>query len=409
MIKKVKTEQLRPGVFVHEVECDEAGGNTFVNGTMLISQKAIDIISSWGIKEVYIDTERGLDIKGSKDSPEENKKSAASSVPMAEEGLSRPPHIPLKEEVKVAQSIKREAVELMQHSMANILEGRDVDIDGAYQLVEKMQESVTRNRDALTLLTRIRNKDEYTMMHSISVSSLVLAFCSSYLIPHDTTIQLGLGALLHDIGKTRVPSSILNKPGKLSSEEFRIMKEHAEHSAEILAEASELPPEVFDIALHHHERYDGSGYPHALPGEKIGFGAKLTAICDVYDAITSDRVYRKGMERVAGLSKLYEWSSSHFDQDLTYKFIKYIGVYPVGTCVKLENQLSAMVTDSTDNVLQPVVRIFYDNNTNSRASVEEINLSMVGINVTGYESPMEWDSDKMNCFRDIKRSLNPLM
>ncbi|MEN8200882.1 MAG: HD-GYP domain-containing protein, partial [Thermodesulfobacteriota bacterium] len=375
----------------------------------LNSQKAIDIISSWGIKEVYIDTERGLDIKEPASAPERRQETDQLLHAMARDNSSIPRHTPFREEAKAARPIRREAVDLLKRSMAAVQEGREINVDEAGQLVEKMEESVTRNKDALLLLTRIRKKDEYTLMHSISVSSLVLAFCNSYSVPHDITIKLGMGALLHDIGKTRIPGTILNKPGRLTRQEFDVMKKHAEHSAEALADANDLPPEVFDIALHHHERYDGSGYPHSLKGDKIGFGARLSAICDVYDAITSERCYKKGMGRVEGLRKLYEWSSSHFDRDLTYKFIQSIGVYPVGTCVKLENQLSAMVTDSTDNVLQPVVRIFYNNKTNSPAAVEEIDLSRVGINVAGYESPKEWNSEKMYCFQDIRRSLSPLM
>ena len=243
-------------------------------------------------------------------------------------------------------------------------------------------------------------------MHSISVSSLVLAFCNSWGFSYDMTINLALGALFHDIGKTKIPDSILNKPGKLNENEFSIMKKHAEYSAEVLVEATELPREANDIALHHHERYDGTGYPHGLRGAAIELGSRVVAICDVYDAITSVRCYKNALDRVAGLRKLYEWSGSSFEKELTYGFIRSIGVYPIGTSIKTESDLSGMVISFTENVLQPVVRIFYNDKENAAMQVQDIDLSMIGINIASYDSPQEWNKDKMQAFKKIQKSLS---
>lgn len=316
--------------------------------------------------------------------------------------------MPLKNEVQMARTIRNEAVVTMREAMRSVQEGKCIDMDSAFQLVERMKESVTRNKDALILLTRIREKDEYTLMHSISVSSLVLAFCGSCRISYDTTINLAMGSLFHDIGKTRIPNSILNKPGKLNQSEFAVMKRHAEYSAKVLAETSELPPEAHDIALHHHERYDGTGYPHGLKGDDIEFGSRIASICDVYDAITSTRCYKNGIDRVQGLRKLYEWSSHYFDKELTYNFIRSIGVYPIGTFVRLENEVSGVVTNSTENVLQPVVRIFYNDKNKTAMQIEEVDLSRLGITIAGYDTPEKWSSDKRLIFQKNRDALSPL-
>ena len=361
MIKKIKTEQLKIGMFVHDFNRHEAGEHIFIGASMIKTDKAIQVVHSWGIKEIYIDTERGLDVERRK------------TVRKAMQNRSKP-HTPLKEEVKIARSIKKEAADIMQQVITSAEEGSDVDVSNAFQLVEKMEKSVSRNKDALLLLTRMRRKDEYTLMHSISVSSLVLAFCNFCGVDYDMTINLAIGALLHDIGKTKIPISILNKPGKLSLEEYTIIQRHAEYSADILANKQELPPEAFDIALHHHERHDGTGYPDGLIGDAIQFGPRIVSICDVYDAITSDRCYKNGIDKVNGLSKLYEWSNLHFDKELTYKFTRFIGVYPFGTCIKLENELVGVVAGSTGNILQPVVRLFYNDKAKAEMQVQEIDL-----------------------------------
>jgi putative nucleotidyltransferase with HDIG domain len=408
MIKKIKVDQLRPGIFVHDFNCDWAGENVFINQALIKSEKAVKIIRSWGIKEVYIDTERGLDVKRARTVSEVRRHTDLKLNKLAgNRGKNVPPIVPLKEELKVAGKIKKEAVNLMQKAMASVQEGKQVDVDRAFQLVQSMGASISRNQDALIMLTRLKRKDEYTLIHSISVSSLVLAFCNSCRLPYDLTINMATGALLHDIGKVQIPVGILNKPGRLTREEFAVMKKHSAYSAEILNQSKNLPADAFDIALHHHERYDGTGYPDGLKGEDITFGSRVTSICDVYDAITSARCYRQGLGRVAGLRKLYEWSDYHFDKELTFEFIHCIGVYPIGTYVRLENELSGVVTASTENVLQPVVRLFYNNKNSMPMKIQEIDLSRFGINIAGYDSPAKWSTDKLQTFKRNRHELVP--
>lgn len=400
MIKKVKVEQLRPGIFVHDFNCDWKTGNHILDPSKINSTKIIDILISWGIKEVYIDTDRGLDVSEAKTSIELNSETDKALQQMAAKKPKAPKNIPLREELAVAKNIKRQATTIINTAMGDAMAGKPVETEGAYGLIEEMDKSITRNRDALVLLTRIRNKDEYTLMHSISVGAYILNYCNTYKLPHQLTMNLAIGGLFHDIGKTKIPLNILNKPGKLTDEEFTEMKRHAEYSAAILKDSNNLPEEACDIALHHHERYDGNGYPHGLKGDEITFGSQLAAIADVYDALTSDRCYKKGIDRVEGLRKLYEWSEFHFNKDLTYKFIRCIGVYPIGTCVQLASERIGVVIGSTENVIQPIVRIFYDNRKKLPMPTHDLDLSTTEDKVVKYEDGDKWDIKKMHIFED---------
>ncbi len=412
MIKKVQTDQLKVGVFVHDFNCDKDQNTIFINQTLIKSENVIGILHDWGIKEVYIDTERGLDAYPSATivTDIDVRLNLDIAQPFIPEDMqpATAPSVPLIEEIQIARDIKKEVVNVLQQTMTSFQQVQSLDIDNAFNILEKMQASVTRNKDALLLLSRIRTKDEYTLMHSISVCSLVMAFCTAYRINHDTTIKLAMGALLHDIGKTKIPLSILNKPGKLDDDEFEIIKKHTEHSAEILARTKDLPDEALDIALHHHERCDGSGYPYNLTKSSLSFGSRLASISDVFDAITAERCYKEKVDKVSGLKAIYDMRDSHLDTKLTEQFIRFIGVYPVGTFVTLENELSGVVVDSTQNLLQPVIRLFYDNKKQVPISITDVDLSEMNLNVACYDSPSEWGVGKQEVVSKCSSILSPL-
>lgn len=390
MIKRVKTENLRPGNFIHDFNCDWNGGNIFIDQTIITDAKMIDTLRSWGIKEVYIDTERGLDIdtgRSPKAKPEFRQVTPPITQPKQPEKHPAPPSVPLSVEVKVAKKLRNDAVKIVRHTLQQVHEGKTPDVGLTYELARRMRASISRNRDALLLLTRIRKKDEYTLYHSVSVSSLVLDMCNFKGMPEKQTLDLAVGALFHDIGKTKIPHTILNKPAKLTPIEFHEMKKHVEYSVDLLQSAENLPFECYDIALHHHEHYDGEGYPHGLKGQEISMGAQLTAICDVFDAITSTRCYREGLGTVTGLKKIYELTDNHFNKDLAHEFIRCVGVYPVGSCVKLEDRKVGIVVGSTENILKPIVKVIFDGDSNEKITPFTVDLSKSVISIASYEEP----------------------
>lgn len=381
MIKKVKVEDLRVGVYIHDFNCQWNDGIIYMEPDFIKDENVITILKSWKIREVFIDTDKGLDVKRS-ESRTTVKKEIGEQKPK-DRLLSRP-QVPLAQELNTAKQITQDAEQLLQRVARDVQEGKTPDISSSYELTNRMYTSIRQNRDALLLLSRIRTKDEYTMQHSISVSSLVINLCSYCQMSESKILDLAVGALFHDIGKAAVPQDLLTKPAQLSKEEFVEMRRHAEYSANLLAKVRGLPIECYDIALHHHERYDGSGYPHGLKGDAISHAAQLTAVCDVFDAMTSDRCYKPAIEPVAGLREIYEARGTSFHQDIAGDFIQSVGIYPVGTPVVLANGTSGVVVGSTDVMMRPVVQIFYDEKKQERIKAHTIDLSKTDDVIASY-------------------------
>jgi len=223
------------------------------------------------------------------------------------------------------------------------------------------------------------------------VCALLVAFSREMDFDKDVVLNAGLGGLLHDIGKMKVPDHILNKPGSLSESEFVVMKSHAALGRDLLRQTPGIPDIAVSITGQHHERVDGTGYPDKLKKDEISTFGQMAAIVDVYDALTSDRVYHKGMEPTAALKKLFEWSKFHFNPEMVQRFICLIGIYPVGSLVKLESgMLAVVITAGTESLLRPVVRIVFDIKRNHFVTPYDIDLSNKLDQIIQYESPHSW-------------------
>jgi len=263
-------------------------------------------------------------------------------------------------------------------------------------IVEQMTESILRNSGALLSLCRVKNKDDYTFQHSVSVCALLVTFCRAVGLDAQTIHLAGVGGLLHDIGKVRIPDKILNKPGQLTDDEFKTMKNHVVESKAILAATPGISEISILVAHEHHERHDGSGYAQGLKGDGISKMGRMAAICDVYDAITSDRVYHKGMAPHEALRKIFEWSKFHFDPLLVQQFMRAIGIYPVGTLVMLESGRIGIVLEQAEgNLLQPLVKVFYDSKRGQHITPQVVDLSRPigqggGDRISGHETPEKW-------------------
>lgn len=234
--------------------------------------------------------------------------------------------------------------------------GEGVDTEQARTLVTQLADQVIQNPDALVWLTHLKKRDEYTATHCINVCILALTFGRTLDLDDESLHKLGMGALLHDIGKMKVPDEILNKPSRLSKEEFETMMSHPLHGHSMLADDHDLDEKSLHVVLHHHERLDGGGYPHGLREEEIPLLTRIASIVDVYDAITSDRCYHDGISPALALENLFKWSKGNFDVPLLEKFIKCLGIYPIGSVVRLNtNEVGVVVATDAGHRVKPIV------------------------------------------------------
>jgi HD-GYP domain-containing protein (c-di-GMP phosphodiesterase class II) len=307
----------------------------------------------------------------------------------------------LAEEFDRAVSIRRQAAGLVKTVMQDARLGKAVELDKVSPVVENITASILRNASALLGLSYIKNKDDYTFLHSVSVCTLLVAFCRSRKMDEETIYQAGIGGLLHDTGKALVPDHILNKPGRLTDEEFEVVRRHPRDGYEILSRSPEIGAIPLDITLHHHERRDGTGYPDRQGAEQISELAQMAAIVDVYDAITADRCYHKGMPAAEALRKMYEWSKFHFNPTLTQEFMRCVGIYPVGTMVLLESgRLGVVVEPHETSLLTPKVNVFFSTKSQTYIKPQTVDLSKGlgfggGDKIVRHESPEKWKVDPM--------------
>ncbi|MDZ7898825.1 MAG: HD-GYP domain-containing protein [Arcicella sp.] len=211
-------------------------------------------------------------------------------------------------------------------------------------------------------------------------------------LTEDQVREAGLAGLLHDIGKMAIPNEVLNKPGKLTDSEFATVRDHPEAGSRMLIESKQVSALVLDVCLHHHEKVDGSGYPHRLEGEQISLFARMGAVCDVYDAITSNRPYKQGWDPAESIRKMAEWKG-HFDPVVFQAFVKTVGIYPVGSLVRLESgRMGVVLEQQAKSLLAPKVKVFFSAKSKTPIPQEVLDLSkLVGRDkIVGRESAEEW-------------------
>lgn len=397
MIKKVAIEELQPGMQIERFDCGWLDHPFIFNSKRIKSQGEIERLKDWGVTHAYIED-------GQSPGPPRLRIERERLPPVTFERIVTPQnarvdreirHIPIRHEIIRAQKVRQRASLAAKNILADVQAGKKIQTREAVAAVGELDNSICHNKDALFLLMRLRKKDEYTFDHSVSVGVLLMAFCRAMDFDQETTRAIGLGGLLHDVGKMAVPLAILNKPSALSDAEFKKIQQHVVYCREILATTHNIPQSAAQIAMEHHERFDGTGYPNGLAAEAISLGGQMAAIADVFDALTSDRCYRNGIDQVEVLRKLYGWSRSHFNEGLVHRFIRCIGVYPAGTLVQLESGMLGVVVESTDNLLRPVVRLIYDTRHDWAIRQKDIDLSKPSgkggeDRIIGYESAKRW-------------------
>jgi putative nucleotidyltransferase with HDIG domain len=394
MIKQIRTDQLKPGMFISDLNCGWLD-HPFVSSTFKVQDEAtVDKIINLGIRELYIDTAKGDDVEAAPTQQQVNAELDRRLQEIAEKQPARSVVAELREETARARRLHAEANKVVHNVMGDIRMGKAVEVERLAPLIENTVESIFRNQDALLPLVRLKSHDDYTFEHSVSVCALLVAFGRAMQLSKENIKEIALGGLLHDVGKACVADEILNKPGKLTEEEFVVMQKHVGLGVALLRESSGVSDIAMRVVGEHHERFDGTGYPRQTGGEKISLYGQMAAIVDVYDAISSERVYHKGMPPPQALKKLLEWSTHHFAPQLVKTFIRAIGIYPTGTLVQLESKrLGVVIEQNEGNLLEPVVRVFYHAGQSHYISPEIVDISKVQDRIASFENYEKWKID----------------
>lgn len=393
MLKKIAVADIKQGMYLHEL-CGSWMDHPFWKAGFLLNDPAdLHSLKNSAVTEVWIDTSKGLDLPVSVVSED------AEQVQVRAEAVLQAAIEPPLKKVTMSDEIKRALLicERSKHAVISMFTevrmGNAVDIGGVDELVSDITESVLRHPSALLSLVRLKKADEYTYMHSVAVCALMVALARQLDLDDDLVQQAGVAGLMHDVGKMMVDDSILNKPGRLTDEEFSKVRLHPVYGAKLLLESDpDINAQVYDVCLHHHEKYDGSGYPKKLKGEQISLFARMAAICDVYDAITSDRPYKKGWGPAESLQRMAQWQG-HFDPLIFQAFVRVMGIYPVGSLVRLSSGRLAVVTEKNEgSLLKPKVKVFFSSKSKMPIEQEVVDLARAGCteSISAREHAEDW-------------------
>ncbi|KPW78251.1 HD-GYP domain-containing protein [Pseudomonas amygdali] len=385
MLKKIPVAELALGMYIHKI-CRRWTNDPFWIGlveVMLDDVEVLKRIQQSGTREVWIETGK-TSVQAPQTAP------APSIDDTAPASLDK--------EVLRARAICGRARNAVMAMFTEARMGQAMDVDNVQLLVEEISSSILRHPHALISLSRLKTSDEYTYMHSVAVCALMVALARRMGLPDDQVREAGVAGLMHDVGKMMIAPHVLNKPGRLTHDEFEIMKAHPELGLKILKENQPVAATVMDVCLHHHEKVDGSGYPHGLKGDQISIFARMAAVCDVYDAITSDRPYKKGWGVAHSIREMASWKG-HFDDVVFQSFVKTVGIYPTGTLVRLESgRLGVVVEQSEASLLKPRVKVFMSARTGKTFAAQIIDLGSFADPdaIVKIETPTDWGMEEVD-------------
>jgi len=394
MIKKVQANEVRLGMYIHELRGNWLEHPFWRKSFKLDQQKDLDKLLGCSFDEIWIDTDKGLDVKNLqfdiKINPDFSKSIAESAKPVKKTQLS----VSVEEEMDAAKKIHSKAKEAVTSMFTDVRMGKALEIEEATVLVDEINQSMERNPNALLSLARLKTANEYTYLHSVAVCMLMVALGRQMGLQGEQLRQAGVAGLLHDVGKMAVPNEVLEKPGKLTDEEFSIMRSHPRRGWEILKSCYQVQESALDVCLHHHERMDGQGYPEKLSGDQLTLFARMGAVCDVYDAISSERCYKKAWSPSESIHKMASWKDGHFDEKVFHAFVKTIGIYPNGTLVKLKSgRLGVILEQSKKSLTAPIIKVFFSTRANAYIQAEILDLSKGADSIVNIEDPLKWQFD----------------
>ena len=410
MLHKIPTDQLEIGMFVHSMEGSWFSHPFWRSRFMLTKTWQLEKMIASETTMVTIDDSLG---KGPSlpeppieplpgDAPAEAAEDAGAHPAMMRRSRSMSQDIELPlftrlspreraaEVRKASGAIKRSRAAVM-NLFADARMGNAIKSEKMAPLVEQISRSVTIDPTIILNIARLKTKDEYTYLHSVAVCALMVNLARKMGMAESMMQEVGMAGLLHDVGKTSIPDDILSKPGKLDDMEWITVRNHPQRGYDILSASEGVGNIALEVCLRHHEKMDGSGYPGGIPADSLSVYTRMAAICDVYDAITSQRSYNTPMSASQALAKMQSWSG-HFDKLIFRDFVDSLGILPVGTLLRLDrNELGVVIGESPSNYAAPIVRCFFTLTGNREIELRDMDMGRSkSRKILAIEDPEDW-------------------
>jgi len=373
---KVKIANLKVGMYVSRLDRPWLETPFLFQGFYIRTTSEVDTLSKYCLY-VFIDHDKAP------------YQSQLQNIPAAGQKTNRIADLPkaiiryqdtklVEDEIKFAKECHSSLITQVEQMMQDAGNDKALEISKMKLLVKDMVTSIVRNPDAFLWLTKLKCIDTYAYKHSIDSATLAVAFGRHLGLSVNELNHLAVGVMLCDIGKTKLPRGLLSKPGRLSEEEFELVKTHVEHSVSIMQQSGNMSTKSIEIAMHHHERANGSGYPQGLKGSQIPVFSRIAAIVDCYDAITTERSYCKALSPLNAIRCLYEWRDIEFQSELVEEFIQCLGIFPTGSIVELSSgEIGIVLSQNRTRRLRPRVMLVLDHKHVMIHALPVIDLALV--------------------------------
>ncbi len=375
---KIHVSDLKIGMFVQDI-CGRWINNPFWRNSMMIENfDHLEQFRSSSLDYVWVNPSkgRGLEPESEIEDEEERPPAASPPAPKITKIIKENSTPSFDGEYERARLFSKHMLSTLDFALSDTINSGTVDHQSLSEINSDVVRSVSRNPNALvSLMLNEQFKRGYDQQHALSLSALMVALGMQLNLDRETLTRVGMAGLLMDIGKTALPQALMKKQGKLTEEEFELVKQHPILGKEILTKSGIHDEIVLDVCLNHHERSDGSGYRQGLTNDQLSLPAKMAAVCDVYHAIISTKNYSGTYNPAIAIRKMTEWQSAHFDRSVFQAFVRVVGVYPVGTLLQLRSGRIGVVIQQVENLAKPTVKIFYSLKTNSYIAPEIVDLT----------------------------------